>query len=108
MGASRRVAAQQQQPQTQTVVEETVTPTQVETTTEAPAPRMAGESFLGLSKRYNPVSTTTTTPGSVTRTEKQVPAPPAPARPQFQSTGNPIFDLFLQSQGRDPGQPRSR
>ena len=41
MGASRRIGEKQ----TQTVEREVVTPTQVETTTEAQAPRMAGETF---------------------------------------------------------------
>jgi len=102
MGAGRRLG----QKQTQTVEREIVTPTQVETTTEAQAPRMAGETFLSASKRYNPVTTTKITPGSVTREREEVPAPPAPSQPQ--STGNPIFDLFLKSQGKEPGAPRSR
>ena len=95
MGASKTTGALQQKQQPQTVVEETVTPTQVVTTTEAPAPRMAGETFLGLSKRYNPVSTTTTTPGSVTRTERQVFVPAPPAAPEFKPTGNPLFDAMI-------------
>jgi hypothetical protein len=102
MGASRRIGEKQ----TQTVEREVVTPTQVETTTEAQAPRMAGETFLSASKRYNPVTTTKTTPGSVTRTREEVPV--EATKPQFQSTGNPIFDLILQKQGRSPGEPRSR
>jgi hypothetical protein len=102
MGAGRGLAEKK----TQTVEREIVTPTQVETTTEAQAPRMAGETFLSASKRYNPVTTTKVTPGSVTREREEVPAPPAPSQPQ--STGNPIFDLFLKSQGKEPGAPRSR
>ena len=101
MGATSRA-----KPESKVVEREIVTPTQVESTTEAQAPRMAGETFLSSSKRYNPVTTTTTTPGSVVREREEVPV--EATQPKFESTGNPIFDLILQKRGIDPGQPRSR
>jgi hypothetical protein len=68
----------------------------------AAAPRMAGETFLSSSKRYNPVTTTTTTPGSVVREREEVPI--EATQPKFQSTGHRLYDLILQKaqEARNP------
>lgn len=97
MGASKA------KPETKVVEREIVTPERQETnTTMAAAPRMAGETFLSSSKRYNPVTTTTTTPGSVVREREEVPI--EATQPKFQSTGHRLYDLILQKaqEARNP------